>query len=90
MSTEPIIRHACSRPLPDRVQLRVVAVVSRGGGTSFSGGMSGGLGGMDVGPGNAAAYEHRLAEVEKKLQTLIDEVKALRQERRPENPPAKR
>ena len=48
-----------------------------GGGTSFSGGMSGGPGGMGVGPGNVSAYEHRLAEVEKKLQTLIDEVKAL-------------
>jgi beta-lactamase regulating signal transducer with metallopeptidase domain len=73
------------------------------GGTSFTGGIShgisgglgggvggiGGFSGMGPGFGNVSAYEHRLAEVEKKLQALIVEVTALRQEHRPEKSPAK-
>ena len=45
-------------------------------GGSIAGGMS---------RGNSS-YEHRLAEVEKKLQSLMDEMKALRKERRREKP----
>jgi beta-lactamase regulating signal transducer with metallopeptidase domain len=62
-----------------------------GGGGGLGGGFSGSgaFGGMGFGPGNPSAYEHRLAEMEKKLETLIAEVKALRHERRPENAPSK-
>jgi hypothetical protein len=36
----------------------------------------------------APAYEHRLAEVERKLQTLVDEVKALRLQKRADEKPS--
>jgi beta-lactamase regulating signal transducer with metallopeptidase domain len=62
---------------------------------SFSGAIGGGLtggigvmapiGGVGIG---APAYEHRLAEVERKLQTLVDEVKALRKQKRAEEKPS--
>jgi hypothetical protein len=63
--------------------------LTTGAGTSFGGGMAtgsrgiGGFSGM-AGEGNPSTYEHRLAEVEKKLQTLMDEMKALHKERRRE------
>jgi beta-lactamase regulating signal transducer with metallopeptidase domain len=53
--------------------------------TVFAGGLGGGMAGFSntaSGGGNQASYEHRLSEVEKKLQTLMDEMKALRKERR--------
>jgi beta-lactamase regulating signal transducer with metallopeptidase domain len=62
---------------------------SFGGGPGFGSGTGFGAGMRAGGPGPLASYEHRLAEVEKKLQTLIDEVKALRQQRSPENSPLK-
>jgi hypothetical protein len=43
------------------------------------------IGGVGIG---APAYEHRLAEVERKLQTLVDEVKALRKQKRAEEKPS--
>jgi beta-lactamase regulating signal transducer with metallopeptidase domain len=52
-----------------------------GRGSGFGGGVSA--------PGNASTYEHRLAEVEKKLQALMDEMKSLRKKQRPEQPEAK-
>jgi hypothetical protein len=36
--------------------------------------------------GNVSAYEHRLAEVEKKLQALMEEMKSLRKKPRPDEP----
>jgi hypothetical protein len=62
-----------------------------GGGISGTGGVSGGTGGMAPpgGMGMAApAYEHRLAEVERKLQTLVDEVMALRKQKRADEKPS--
>jgi beta-lactamase regulating signal transducer with metallopeptidase domain len=56
-----------------------------GGGTGFGGGIAG-FTGMGGPRGDLTTYEHRLAEVEKKLQTLMEEVKSLRKERRGEKP----
>jgi hypothetical protein len=65
--------------------------VAAGGGTGFPGGGVGsgsgsaGMGGLTFPAGSgASAYERRLAEVEKKLEALMDEMKALRKERRRE------
>jgi hypothetical protein len=66
-----------------------------GGGGGFSGNVRFGAGrGTPGGPGvpydpnfsRESTYEHRLAEVEKKLQNLIDEMKTLRKELRPAKP----
>lgn len=43
----------------------------------------GGFSGMGPGGGTASSLEHRLTEVEKKLQNLIEEMRALRKEQRP-------
>jgi hypothetical protein len=67
------------------------------GGGGFSGGARfGAVSGTPGGPGvpygigpdssRESTYEHRLAEVEKKLQNLIDEMKTLRKELRPAKP----
>ena len=58
-----------------------------GGLGGLGGGLSGGLGGLGgggAGLGDVRLYEHRLAEVEKKLEELLREVKALRQDRQAE------
>jgi hypothetical protein len=49
----------------------------------------GGFGGMGPGPGTAASFDQRLKEVEKKLQSLIDDMKALRKERPSDRSPSK-
>ena len=75
---------------------------SGGGSENFRGGFSGGggfagqsgaapvggLGGMGPGLGAAATFDLRLREVEKKLQSLIDEMKALRKEQPTDRPPS--
>jgi beta-lactamase regulating signal transducer with metallopeptidase domain len=57
---------------------------SFGGGSGFGGGIGAGS------AGSVPNYEHRLAEVEKKLQALMEEMKSLRKKQHPDEPDAKR